>query len=186
MYVNAPDGAKAKLHPRGVPKMRRFILPIILGIMLVPMIAKQASSQTGASAAEETKNEVIKFEDERNQAILSRDTAVLDRMYADDITWTMSNGDLLNKQQVLGNIGSENQKLFSIEHSDRRWHVFGNTVVLTATSHSSERYKDKMVTVPRRFTNVYVKQDGQWKLIVHTVTPLAGPGATGLPASDQK
>ncbi len=107
-------------------------------------------------------------------------------MYADEITWTMSNGDLLNKQQVLGNIGSENQRLFSIEHSDRRWHIFGNTVVLTATSHSSERYKDKMVTVPRRFTNVYVKRDGQWKLIVHTVTPLAAAGAVGLPAADQK
>jgi hypothetical protein len=41
--------------------------------------------------------------------------------------------------------------------------------------------------VPRRFTNVYVKQDGQWKLVVHTVTPLAGAsGAASLPAADQK
>jgi ketosteroid isomerase-like protein len=166
--------------------MRRILLSLIVGILLVPTIARQVSSQNGPSTDDETKKEVLKFEDERNQAILNRDTTVLDRMYADEITWTMSNGDLLNKQQVLGNIGSENQRLFSIEHSDRRLHVFGNTVVLTATSHSSERYKDKMVTVPRRFTNVYVKQDGHWKLIVHTVTPLAGPGASGLPAADQK
>lgn len=166
--------------------MRRIFVPLMLGVLLAPMIAKQVSSQTAANSDEQTKQEVIKFEDDRNKAILNRDTATLDRMYADEITWTMSNGDLLNKQQVLGNIGSENQRLFSIEHSDRRWHIFGNTVVLTATSHSSERYKDKMVTVPRRFTNVYVKRDGQWKLIVHTVTPLAAAGAVGLPAADQK
>lgn len=166
--------------------MRRFFLPLLVGIMLVPMMARQVSSQNGASAVEATKQDVLKFEDLRNQAILNRDTTTLDRMYADEITWTMSNGDLLNKKQVLANIGSENQRLFTIEHSDRTLHVYGNTVVLTATSHSSERYKDKMVTVPRRFTNVYVKQDGQWKLIVHTVTPLAAPGATGLPAADQK
>ncbi len=165
--------------------MRRSLFLLFVGLVLVPTMERRVSGQN--AAAEETKKDVLKFEDERNQAILNRDTATLDRMYADEITWTMSNGDLLNKQQVLANIGSENQRLFSIQHSDRRIHVFGNTVILTATSNSSERYKDKMITVPRRFTNVYVKQDGQWKLVVHTVTPLAGAsGASGLPAADQK
>jgi len=165
--------------------MRRILLILFVGLVLVPAMGRRVSGQN--DAAEETKKEVLKFEDERNQAILNRDTKTLDRMYADEITWTMSNGDLLNKQQVLANIGSENQRLFTIQHSDRRVHVFGNTVVLTANSSSSERYKDKMVTVPRRFTNVYVKQDGQWRLVVHTVTPLAGAdGASSLPAAEQK
>ena len=165
--------------------MRRILFILLVGFLLVPAMGRRVSAQN--DAAEETKKEVLKFEDERNQAILNRDTKTLDRMYADEITWTMSNGDLLNKQQVLANIGSENQRLFTIQHSDRRIHVFGNTVVLTANSSSSERYKDKMVTVPRRFTNVYVKQDGQWRLVVHTVTPLAGAsGASSLPAADQK
>ena len=165
--------------------MRRIVFILLVGFLLVPAMGRRVSAQN--DAAEETKKEVLKFEDERNQAILNRDTKTLDRMYADEITWTMSNGDLLNKQQVLANIGSENQRLFTIQHSDRRIHVFGNTVVLTASSSSSERYKDKMITVPRRFTNVYVKQDGQWKLVVHTVTPLAGAGgASTLPAADQK
>jgi ketosteroid isomerase-like protein len=167
--------------------MRRIFLILFVGLVLLPMAGRNISGQNAANAAEETKKDVLKFEDERNQAILNRDTKTLDRMYADEITWTMSNGDLLNKQQVLANIGSENQRLFSIQHSDRRIHVFGNTVILTATSNSSERYKDKMITVPRRFTNVYVKQDGEWKLVVHTVTPLAGAsGASSLPAADQK
>ena len=165
--------------------MRRILLILFVGLVLVPAMGRRVSGQN--DAAEETKKEVLKFEDERNQAILNRDTKTLDRMYADEITWTMSNGDLLNKQQVLANIGSENQRLFTIQHSDRRFHVFGNTVVLTANSSSSERYKDKMVTVPRRFTNVYVKQDGQWRLVVHTATPLAGAsGASSLPAAEQK
>ena len=167
--------------------MRPFLLLLFVGLLLIPTIGRQVSGQNAATIVEETKKDVLKFEDERNQAILNRDTTTLDRMYAEEITWTMSNGDLLNKQQVLANIGSENQRLFSIQHSDKRIHVFGNTVILTATSNSSERYKDKMITVPRRFTNVYVKQDGQWKLVVHTVTPLAGAGgASSLPAADQK
>ena len=167
--------------------MRRILSVLFVGLVMIPAIGKQVSGQNESNAEEATKKEVIKFEDERNQAILDRNIATLDRMYADEITWTMSNGDLLNKQQVLANIGSENQRLFTIQHSDRRFHVFGNTVVLTASSSSSERYRDKMITVPRRFTNVYVKRDGQWKLIVHTVTPLAGAnGTSSLPAAEQK
>ena len=43
-------------------------------------------------------------------------------------------------------------------------------------------HKDKMITVPRRFTNAYANQDGQWKLVVHTVIPLASAsGASSLP-----
>jgi hypothetical protein len=29
---------------------------------------------------------------------------------------------------------------------------------------------------PRRFTNVWVKQDGDWKLVVHHVTDIVQPG----------
>lgn len=156
--------------------MQRILLPVLLAVVLVPIARTLAAGQDDAAAVEETKKEILKFEDERNQAILKRDTAVLDRMYSDGITWVMSNGDLLNKAQVLANIKSGNQRLFSMKHYDTHLHVFGDTVVLTTTSVSSERYRGKMITVPRRFTNVYIKRNGQWQVIIHTVTPLAGHG----------
>jgi Domain of unknown function (DUF4440) len=158
--------------------MRRILIPLLVGIVLVPMIGRRVADQNEASTVEETKKEVLNFEDGRNQAILKRDTAVFDRMYADEITWTMSNGDLLNRTQVLANIGSENQRLFTTQHSDRRLHLFGNAVSSAGSSNSSERYVEKMITMPRRFTNVYVKQNVQWKLVVHTVTPPCGPWHT--------
>jgi ketosteroid isomerase-like protein len=34
-------------------------------------------------------------------------------------------------------------------------------------------YKGQAVSRPRRFTNVYVQQNGQWRLAVHHVTPIA-------------
>ena len=166
--------------------MRRIVVLPLAAAVLMCAVEAQPAGQNDANSVEEIKKEVLKFEDERNAAILKHDTATLDRMYADEITWTMSNGDLLNKSQVLANIGSGNQLLSSISHHDRTLHVYGDTVVLTASSSSQERYRGKEITVPRRFTNVYVKRNGQWQLIVHTVTPLAGHDSSSLPPSEQK
>jgi len=164
--------------------VRRTLSVCLLAIVALGTAEVRAAEDAGD--VEAIKKEVLKFEDERNAAILKHDTATLDRMYADEITWTMSNGDLLNKSQVLANIGSGNQLLSSISHHERTLHVYGNTVVLTARSSSTEQYRGKAITVPRRFTNVYVKQDGQWKLIVHTVTPLAGHDSSSLPPAEEK
>jgi hypothetical protein len=51
--------------------MRRILSFLIVGILLVPTIARQVSSQNGPNTDDETKKEVLKFEDERNQAILN-------------------------------------------------------------------------------------------------------------------
>ena len=166
--------------------MRRIVVLPLAALVLIGAAKLRAVGEKNAESVDEIKKEVIKFEDERNAAILKHDTATLDRMYADEITWTMSNGDLLNKSQVLANIGSGNQLLSSISHHDRAWHVYGDTVVETATSSSTERYRGNNITVPRRFTNVYVKRNGEWKLIVHTVTPLAGHDASSLPPAQTK
>src|SRR5262252_8601182 len=114
--------------------MRRIGVLFLAALVLLGMVGGRAAGQNEGDSVEETKKEVLKFEDERNAAILKHDTATLDRMYADEITWTMSNGDLLNKTQVLANIGSGNQLLSSISHHDRTLHVYGDTVVLTASS----------------------------------------------------
>jgi ketosteroid isomerase-like protein len=166
--------------------MQRIVVLSLVAAVLIGTARARAAGQKDTESPEEIRKEVLKFEDERNAAILKHDTATLNRMYADEITWTMSNGDLLNKSQVLANIGSGNQLLSTIQHHNRTLHVYGDTVVLTATSSSKERYRGNNITVPRRFTNVYVKRGGQWQLIVHTVTPLAGYDASSLPPAETK
>jgi ketosteroid isomerase-like protein len=119
------------------------------------------------------KKEVLKFEEERNQALLRGDTETLDHMYADELAWTNPSGEILTKAQVLASLKSETQNFFTIKHDDRSLHVYGDTVVLTAHTVSTERYKGNTFNYPRRFTNVYIKRDGRWELIAHHATPVA-------------
>jgi ketosteroid isomerase-like protein len=79
----------------------------------------------------------------------------------------------LPKLRSLLDIRSGKQKYNSVKHDDVRLHVYSDTVVATGHSSSSVIYKGQAVSRPRRFTNVYVQQNGQWRLAVHHVTPIA-------------
>ena len=156
--------------------MRRFILPVFLMVVtMAGLVRSQRTAGNETDTVEETKKEVLKFEDERMQAMQRGDTETLDRMFADEVAWTTPGGELLTKAQVLANIKSQTQQYLTVNHDDRRLHVYGNTVVLTVHSVSTARYKGNTFNYPRRFTNVYLKRDGRWQLIAHTPTPVAAP-----------
>jgi ketosteroid isomerase-like protein len=147
--------------------MRRILLVSLLAVAAACFVQAQG---TGGSEAEKLKQEVIKFEDEHTQAVKQRDTAALDRIFADDIVWVPPSGDLLPKSQVLAENRSGKLNMATIEHRDFHFDIYGNTVVVTGLSTSRIEYGDKVSYGPRRFVNVYVKQDGRWQIVVHTVT----------------
>jgi len=147
---------------------------LVLGglILVCAMGRSQAIAPASQESSAELEREVLKVEDERNEAIMKGDVATLDKMYSDEIAWTNPHGELLTKGQVLSHLQTGEQKFFSIKHSDRHLHVYGNTVVMTVYTKSAVRYKGKTSDAPRRFTNVFVKQNGAWLLVVHSATPV--------------
>jgi hypothetical protein len=135
------------------------------------MAEDQAITQSDANSIEEVKKEVLKVEDDRLQAPLNRQREVLERIYADELVWILPTGELLTKAQVLAmNIPAKPRRFSIIKEEDRRLHVYGNTVIMTAYTASETRYVGKAYNHPRRMTNVYVKLDGQWQLVAHQGT----------------
>jgi ketosteroid isomerase-like protein len=153
--------------------MRRIlVLPLALAV-LVGFVRGQDSNRNEVNVMEEVKKEVLKVDNEKAQAALRVDRKVLGRIYADDVSWTNIRGQVLTKAQVLADLRSGNIKIDSVRHEDVRLRVYGNAVVLTGYSTGKSEYKGKAFSNPRRYTNVYVKQDGRWQLVVHTDTPVA-------------
>ena len=148
------------------------------GILLVPLIATALVSfdslqETAGNDRDEDQRvaeEVLKVEDEANQAWLKGRLEVLDRIWSNDIAYTGGDGQLVTKADFLNSLRTGELKVRTIAHTDIRTHVYGNTVVLTGYSRSKVETNGKISTGPRRFTNVYVKQDGRWQLVVHQVT----------------
>jgi hypothetical protein len=152
--------------------MRTLLFAFLMTVSLVrPTKAQANTPKQVATNAEE--REVLKTENELEHALEVGDTGVLDRVYSDDFSYTNASGELLSKAQLLADLRTGNHKVSSVSHQDLRLHTYGRTVVMTGISTSTFRYKGIVTSGPRRFTNVYVKQNDQWKLVVHSVTDIA-------------
>jgi hypothetical protein len=149
--------------------MRRMLLPAFATCLLFAAGRVQAADEQAKSNAQ-IEQEVLRVEDEVNRAIEKSDTAVLDRLYGDEMVW-MARGDVLNKAQVLaafrsGKLAASNGKVI---HDDIHTHIYGNTVVVTGRSIIEVTYEGEAFKGPRRFIQVYVNQNGQWRQVVHAV-----------------
>jgi ketosteroid isomerase-like protein len=152
--------------------MRRILWLPLATVVLAGLV--QGPKLKAAEGDEEVKKEILELEEKQNQLFLKADVNFLARIYADSIDWTRPTGEPLTKAQVLANLRSGKEKYNSITHDDLKVHVYGDTVVVTGHSTTNLQYDGKVFSSPRRFANVWVKQGGQWRLVVHHVTPIAG------------
>jgi ketosteroid isomerase-like protein len=125
------------------------------------------------SSTAEIEKEVLHVEEERDQALQKRDVATLDRIYADELVFINTRGQLFTKAQRLADIGSGKVEYFAYKQGDYSFKVYGNTVVMTGRTSSVVKFQGRLNQIPRQFTNVYIKTDGQWRLVAHQATPIA-------------
>jgi hypothetical protein len=146
--------------------------------MMMPQVlaaALMAAASLGAAQAQQTptsdtatQQEILKLEQEEDQAIMDRDTATLDRLYAERLAW-MGRGELLTKAQVISDFASGTLRNNSMVHDDLHVNVYGDTAVLTGHSTSELVFHGKVLGGPKRFIDVWVKTDGRWQLVAHSV-----------------
>jgi ketosteroid isomerase-like protein len=150
--------------------MKRKLFLLILSAVAVLGVTKY----TVIAAVDDAnlKDEVIKAEEARNQALPHGDVAALDRIYADDLIYTNATGALLTKAKHLADLKARTLNFRSFKHDDVQVTVHGNTGIVTGISTSAVDYKGTVSSSPRRFVNVYSKQDGRWLCVAHMETPV--------------
>ena len=145
--------------------MIRRVLIVIFSVVAVLGIARYTIT---ASAEDATiKDEVMKVEEVRNQALQHGDAAALDRLYSDDVVYTNATGAYLTKAEHLANVKAKTLNFKSFKHSDVEVHVHGATGIVSGLSTSVVDYKGNVSSTPRRFMNVYVKEGGRWLCVAH-------------------
>ena len=143
----------------------------IFSIAVVALSAAAIASGQQQSASRDPKavvEQVIrKLDNERIQAQIHADAAALERIYADDFIGVGPSGTVRTKPQVISYFTSGDLKFQSITTDDVQVRVYGNTAV--ETGRSTMIGQDKGQTVPRdtRFTRVWVKQQGRWRLVAN-------------------
>jgi len=130
----------------------------------------QGAEQNDEKSASKTKEEVLKIEEEANQAVLTRSSSMLDALIADEMVWLTHGGEILTKAQVLASTRSGKLTGFSEKTDDRQLHVHGDTVVLYTTTRPQGGNGSKGRASPKMTTTVFVKQAGVWKIVAYGET----------------
>ena len=152
--------------------MRSLVTAVFALALTSIVMAQEQSAGTQASSIEQA---IKQLDGERIQAQIGADAAALDRIYADDFIGVGPSGTVRTKKQVILDFTSGTLKFQSITTDEVQVRVYENTAVETGLSTMDGQDKGK--TVPRitRFTRVWVKQQGSWRLVANHYSVRSAP-----------
>jgi ketosteroid isomerase-like protein len=98
-------------------------------------------------------------------ALLAADVAVLDQTLAADFMLidVMTGGETL-KPALLAVIGSGQLRFDAVEVVESRVRWYGDSAVVTGQTRMTGRFGETPFTTRSRYTHVYVRQEGTWRL----------------------
>ena len=151
--------------------MRKTLVISSLILATVSMaLAQKHSAQKSVNGS--VQQVIRQMDHERIQAQINADAAALSRIYADDFIGIGPSGTVRTKTQVISDFTSGELKFQSITTDDVRVRVYGNTAVETGRSTMIGQDKGKAVPSENRFTRVWIKQSGRWRLVANHYSPL--------------
>jgi ketosteroid isomerase-like protein len=110
-------------------------------------------------------DQIKKLEQDWAQATIKSGAAAVDQYEADDIITTDPGGRVTDKAQDKTDLSSGDLKFQSMELSDIRVRVYGDTAVATGTNTLNGTYKGQDISGKYRFTDTWVKRSGKWQVV---------------------
>lgn len=140
--------------------------------------AANASTANNSNEAkvENTANseqEISTLLDQYNEALLKKDAATLDKIWADDLSFVNLRGQLLTKKERLENIKTGATELKSAQVAEKNVRVYGNTAVATLVVNIDGQYSGQEGAGSFRITTVWAKPKGTWQMVAVQMTPIA-------------
>ena len=149
--------------------MKRVL--IVAALALAASAPAAAQGQKKAGGAE---REILALDREWADAMVRADRAALERIFSDDLIVSSGDGTLRDKKGELGDGGSE-IKTYFFNTDDLRVRVYGGAAVVTGHAKWRINYKGRDIDNERRYTCVYAKERGRWRMVAMHLTRVAAP-----------
>jgi ketosteroid isomerase-like protein len=163
----------APRNEKGPRTARLFLL-----LSLLAAIAACASHRTesppdvGSLAAT-----LARQADAWDKAIVRKDVAAIATNMADDFRNIRNNGSVVDKATFLRDITAPELVIdpYTVEDFDVR--IYGDTALLSGRTRMTGRDSGKPFVAHYRYTDVYVRRDGVWRVVSVQTTPILEPAA---------
>ena len=147
--------------------MRIFTL---IGLAAVASI----SSISPSDGPTDARQDIIKAEDDWRQARITGDIAFLERFYAAEGPIQGMDGKVQSRSADIALFATGKIKPKFIRHSPLDITTYGDIAVVTGVDHLGGTAFGRYGEMYLRFTDVLVKRDGRWQLIVQQATSTTG------------
>ncbi len=137
-------------------------MPVIAATLLAGTVGAQTSNHNGTVEAT-----IRTLEKQQVEALLRRDLETLDSMFADELVVRAPNNQVTRKSMVMQLIRERRISYSSFKVEIDEVIVRGDTVIVTGKE-TVEPIDDAPfagTTVERRYSQVWMNQDGKWRLV---------------------
>ena len=107
---------------------------------------------------------IIKFENDWAIALITRNKIVFNKLLADDFFYT-ENGKMYSRTEVIQAVMSESETVEKAYNEDMQVHIKGNTAIVTGWLFVNGKGAGVYFKRKYRFTDIWFKKNGNWKLI---------------------
>ena len=151
--------------------MKSFLATITLVLAVACQAFAQAKPAAPAKSAS-VEQELIKLENDWNNALVKRDVAALSRIVADDWTFIDDEGTVITKAQSLANLKSGEDAFTSAVGDEWKVRVYGDAAVVLGRWTVKEQYKGKDVSGQYRSVDTWIRRDGRWQCVASAGTKI--------------
>jgi len=156
--------------------MKRFSMAVCLAIFMC-FIAYSQTQDKNSGKMSKTEQQIVALNHAWADAINKGDAAALDRLFADDIIVTAGNGGIRNKaseiKDAAGGGGAPDPDFISTRPfttEDVRVKIYKDAAVVTGRAKWGFKYKGQESNHDKRYTHLYVKQKGQWRIVAQQIS----------------
>jgi ketosteroid isomerase-like protein len=139
--------------------MKRMAIAVSVAVLLFG-VAILANTQ-----AESVEQELMKLENEWAKSQVKPDFAFMERILADDYTWTEPTGEVLSKADEIAALRSGESQAESVINDEMKVRVYGDAAVVAGRTTYKATVDGKPYTGQLRWTDTWVKITGRWQCV---------------------
>ncbi len=136
---------------------------LLLTVSLLMISLSVSSAQN--SGTDKVADEILRIDALRFAAMTRGDLLELNRILADDLTYTHLTGVTESKKEFLAGIESGNLKYVSIESDDTRARVYADSAIINGRARVKVISRGQEQSFTIRYIDVYVRRVGKWQMV---------------------
>jgi ketosteroid isomerase-like protein len=154
--------------------MKPLLLAALISAVALPLALSQTPSSTDNKTAEQEVRQMI---EQYRTALTKKDTAALERIWADDYTFINGSGAVVTKAERLANLKSGATSLDTIvTDPDMKIRVYGGDVAVAINRVTLKgQYSGKATSGQFQASIVWAKTPSGWQLVCNQITPVTSP-----------